>query len=168
MESIVAMLQAQRALQIESFGSDPCALTGAERTEFIRWNQQALVAETFEMLDETGWKPWATSRHVNEDLAFKEMIDAWHFFMNILLAIHGPAILAWGETWAEELAVMFNLRYFEKKQINAQRQVDGYDGITGKCQKCHRDLATVKLTSYRFDEKHQRIMCCPCGQEVPR
>lgn len=167
MDSLVAMLQAQRALQIESFGSDPCALEGEARTEFIRWNQQALTAELFEMLDETGWKPWATSRHVHADLAFKEMIDGWHFFMNILLAIHGPQIIQLGDSWAEELAVLFNQRYFEKKEINAQRQIDGYDGVTGKCEKCKRDLATVKLTWYRFREDGSKIMCCPCGQEVP-
>ena len=30
-------------------------------------------------------------------------------------------------------------RYLAKRVVNAQRQADGYDGVAGKCPRCHRD-----------------------------
>src|SRR5690606_25002112 len=76
----------------ESYGLDPADLPEEERIEFIRWNVLALTDELHEALNECGWKPWATSRHVNEEAALKELIDAWHFFMNLLWAIGGRAL----------------------------------------------------------------------------
>lgn len=157
MDRLADMLQAQRALQVDSFGLDPCALEGEELAEFIRWNQQALVAETFEMLDEVGWKPWASSRHVNVDPLRKEMVDAIHFFMNILLAAHGPDVLEYGETWLSDL---FYLDYLSKREVNAERQANGYDGLSGKCPKCHRDRDETKLTD---ESAGYRTVYCPCG-----
>src|SRR5690606_37354927 len=89
MSQLERMLVAQRQLQVDSFGVDPLKLTGDERAEFIRWNALALTDEIHEMLGEVGWKPWATARHVNHDLAVKELVDAWHFFMNLLLTVSG-------------------------------------------------------------------------------
>jgi dimeric dUTPase (all-alpha-NTP-PPase superfamily) len=169
-DRLTEMLKAQRALQVDSFKQDPCLLEGEERIEFIRWNVLALEDELHEMLQETGWKPWATSRHVNADAAIKEMIDAWHFFMNLLLAIMGPEIgidLVVGRIPEEVFTDIFVVRYLDKVKVNAQRQKDGYDGLTGKCVKCHRDLAEIKPVSYRFRPDHSPIMACPCGEELP-
>lgn len=157
MDQLVHMLQTQRDLQINSFGSDPCTLEGPAKVFFIRWNQQAANAELFEMLDETGWKVWATSRHVNADEAFKEMIDCWHFFMNILLAIYGEEIEKYGMQW---LADQFTEQYLAKKEVNAKRQTDGYDGIFGKCPACHRDRKETEKVSLA---NGWRTVYCICG-----
>src|SRR5688572_32619334 len=129
------MLAAQRRLQIDSFKNDPCLLEGDEVAAFIDWNLTALVAEIHEARDEIGWKPWASSKHVNVDPLRKEMVDAVHFFMNILLAAHGPDVIEYGETWLSDL---FYLDYLSKREVNAERQANGYDGLSGKCPSCHR------------------------------
>lgn len=139
-DRLAQMLKLQRELQVESFKLDPAELDDEMRMEFIRWNTLALVAELVEMLDETGWKPWATSNHVHGEPALKEMVDAWHFFMNILWAIAGG-----GHGDADVLAEAFTERYLAKRKVNAERQAEGYDGVTGKCPGCKRDLAEVEV-----------------------
>lgn len=114
----------------------PYDMTPQQLAEFITWNHTALVVELSEMLGEVGWKPWASSRHVNHPAAMKEMVDAWHFFLNILNALAAMADLS---MW--EMARQFDLYYQEKNAKNLQRQVDGYDGITGKCPWCKRELS---------------------------
>ncbi len=160
MDSLVNMLQRQRDLQTLSFKKDPCTMTVEERAAFIKWNQQALNAELFEMLDEVGWKEWATSRHINADAAFKEMVDAWHFFMNILLAIYGPLVEREG---VESLAHAFQRAYLDKREVNATRQAEGYDGVAGKCPGCHRDLKEVTIVLSEAQLPH----CGACGTRVP-
>lgn len=122
-----AAFQAQLDLQIAAYGADPRELMAEDRIEFIRWNVLALEDELHEALAETGWKPWASSRHVNADKFHGEMVDAFHFFMNLCLAT--------GLT-AERLLEL----YFEKRLINAKRQAQGYDGVASKCPKCRRAL----------------------------
>lgn len=120
------MLELQRDLQVKSFGLDPAELfDDEERIEFIRWNFLALFNEINEALQEIGWKPWAISRHVREDEVLDELVDAWHFFMNILWATYGQHVL--GDAGA--LADAFTERYLRKREVNAQRQRDGYTGI---------------------------------------
>lgn len=121
------MLDAQRALQINTYGIDPPTLDGDERVEFIRWNVLALEDELHEALGEVGWKPWATSRHLNRESYVGELVDAWHFLMNLLLVA--------GVTEEEFVA-----RYDAKRRRNAERQVEGYDGVADKCPKCWRAL----------------------------
>lgn len=125
--SIDNMLAIQHALQVKSFGNDPKALTEEERAEWIRWNMLALEDELHEALAETGWKPWATSKHVNREAFISELVDAWHFFMNLLLVVDCSA--------AE-----FTQAYAKKRKLNAERQAAGYDGVTGKCGNCMRAL----------------------------
>jgi len=146
------MLSAQQLMQRESFNADPTEMTTEQAIEFIHWNVTALVDELHEMLAEIGWKPWATSKHINGPNAAKEMIDAWHFFMNIMLAL-GPHIDARVPGTAEklepypdsvpELAEWFIKSYFEKHEINRQRQKDGYDGVSTKCHVCKREKTEV-------------------------
>lgn len=133
MSDLAEMLKAQRALQVESFGVDPLDFASdEERVEYLRWNVLALTDELHEFLRETGWKPWATSRHVNVDLALKELTDAWHFFMNLLMAAASPEVFeASAPQLVDELAEEFATRYFVKREVNVQRQADGYTGLKG-------------------------------------
>ena len=140
--SLGQLVGLQYELQSESFGVDPLRLTDEERIEFIRWNVLALTDELHELLQEVGWKPWATSRHVNEPEATGELVDALHFFMNLLLAV-APR----GST-PEDVAAETARRYLAKRKVNAARQRDGYDGVTGKCVDCKRDLGEVKRSTF--------------------
>lgn len=125
------MIELQRKLQIDSYKQDPQELKGHDRVEFIRWNMLALEDELHEALGEVGWKPWAKSRHVNEPAFHGEMVDAFHFFMNLMLVT--------GMT-ADDLYD----GYIEKRKRNAKRQEDGYDGVANKCPTCRRDIDDVK------------------------
>jgi hypothetical protein len=138
--------QLQVQLKMKPVGRDPRDLEGNEMMEFIRWNILALEDELHEALKECGWKPWATSRHLNRDLFIKEMVDAWHFFMNLLLVV-SP-----GRS-SEQLAEEFAEKYFEKAQINEERQKSGYSGVETKCSNCGRDLdaAGVRIYSGVYD-----------------
>jgi dimeric dUTPase (all-alpha-NTP-PPase superfamily) len=95
----------------------------------------ALTDELHEALNETGWKPWATSRHFNRAAFVGEMIDVLHFWANLVLVagVNEQSILD---------------LYFEKADKNAKRQLLGYDGVEGKCKTCGRafDDAAVLCT----------------------
>ena len=121
------MLRAQEALQVESFGGSPATFNTAQKVQFLKDMVYALEDELHELMGEVGWKPWATSRHVNEPAARAELVDAWHFFMNLMLVL---------EMTPEDLEHL----YFEKRAKNQKRQREGYDGVAGKCPKCRRAL----------------------------
>lgn len=126
-------LEAQLALQTNSFGKDPRILNNDEKLEWVRWNVLALEDELHELLAETGWKPWASSRHVNREAYIGELVDAFHFMMNLMLIV---------DCDADE----FLNRYFEKRKINIKRQAEGYDGVSTKCSECHRALDDKSVT----------------------
>lgn len=121
----------QYDLQRDSFGVDPAEMSDDERIEFIRSMTLALEDELHEALGEVGWKPWATSRHVNRKAYIGELVDALHFWVNLCLAV--------GAT-ADEVTDA----YLEKANRNAKRQADGYDGVDGKCPTCSRALDDLK------------------------
>ena len=125
-------LRAQLELQQKSYGNDPSDLSGEEAVDWIRWNVLALEDELHEALAETGWKPWATSKHINREAYVSELVDAFHFLMNLMLVV---------DCSADE----FLEKYFEKRGLNAKRQVDVYDGVAGKCSVCHRALDDVAV-----------------------
>lgn len=122
------LLDAQRDLQLKMkpVGRDPSQLSDEDRAVFITWNAYALEDEIHEATSEVGWKPWATSRHVNREAYLKELVDAFHFFMNLMLVV---------DITAEEFAEA----YHAKRKVNAQRQLDDYDGVSTKCPGCHRE-----------------------------
>jgi hypothetical protein len=130
-------LKAQHSLQVKSFGSDPSKLTEEEKIEWIRWNMLALMDELHEGLAETGWKPWAKSKHVNRDAFVSELVDAFHFLMNLMLVV---------DCSADE----FLDKYFVKRGLNEARQANGYDGIAGKCFTCKRALDDTAVTCTEF------------------
>lgn len=120
------MLKMQRDLQLMyNKGKAIEDFTPAERMEAIRDNVLACTDELHEALAETGWKPWATSNHINTEAFKSEMVDAWHFFMNLML--HS------GMT-ADDLYQ----GYIKKNAKNIQRQTEGYDGVSTKCPHCKR------------------------------
>jgi hypothetical protein len=146
------MLEMQRQLQLKMPPPNrvPADLRGDDMADFMRWNAWACEDEIHEAMAEVGWKPWATSRHINHDAFMKEMVDAWHFFMNLLLCG------CQGMT-PTEIADEFTRRYIEKNAVNAQRQEEGYDGVKDKCAQCHRDLGEVDpLARYTL---HGRKFC---------
>jgi len=126
-------LKAQLELQIKSFKMDPRFLSAPEQMDWIRWNVLALEDELHEALQETGWKPWAKSEHINREAYVSELVDAFHFLMNLMLVV---------DCSAEE----FFAKYLEKKQINADRQAAKYDGVSTKCLVCKRALDDRAVT----------------------
>ena len=123
----------QRELQTSSYGVDPSTLDGEDRRRYIVDMTTALTDELHEALAETGWKPWATSRHFNRSAYLDELIDALHFLINLMLV---------AGTDADEIT----RRYLEKNARNAARQQAGYDGVTGKCANCGRALDDKNVT----------------------
>ena len=137
MDRLGKMFDEQRQLQLSMppLGREPGMITDPEeRVQFIKDMTLALEDELHEFLGEVGWKPWATSRHINEEAAKGELVDAFHFFMNLCMVVHMTP------------TELFD-KYIEKRQRNAQRQLDGYDGVQGKCIRCKRafdDIAVAK------------------------
>lgn len=115
----------QAELQARSFGVDLASLSDEDRSRFIRDMTLACTDELHEALAEVGWKPWASSRHVNRDAFVGELIDALHFLVNLFLAVGASA---------DEVTE----RYMAKADVNRKRQEDGYDGVNGKCTTCKR------------------------------
>lgn len=168
--NITDFMALQRRLQVRmkqtnpSLTGDPAKLEGDELADFMRWNAFALTDEIHEALGEVGWKPWATSRHVNHPQFMQEMVDAFHFFLNMLLAGAGQA----GMT-IEEYARAFEQQYITKNAKNLERQQLGYDGVTGKCANCRRDLEEVGdaeiVTYYREDGEILHFCRLTCSDE---
>lgn len=107
-----------------------------ERASFLIWNAFAATDELHEAMQEVGWKPWATSRHLNSEEFLDELVDALHFIANMVLV---ASINKFEEP--ETLGILLWEKYKQKVKINMERQIAGYDGITGKCPICKR--ATV-------------------------
>lgn len=121
------MMRLQFEMQRDTYGIDYSALTDAERIEHFKNMYVALDDEMHEALGEMGWKPWATSRHFNTEAVQGELIDAWHFFMN-LMHISGLT--------PDKLIIA----YESKRAKNIRRQKEGYDGVSTKCKGCKRAL----------------------------
>lgn len=124
------LLDGQYELQVEAYGVDPTDLGDNDRANFLAWNAYALVDELSEAMAEVGWKPWASSRHINQSAFAKELVDLLHFFANLCLATGVKG---------EHLA----FAYAEKRERNLERQQEGYDGVRDKCPSCHRDWKEI-------------------------
>src|SRR4051794_24630265 len=99
MSDLNTVMEAQHRLQLAIGGTDPRTRTPQERMEFIREMVLACTDELHEFLQETGWKTWAESNHVNEEAAFGELCDALQFWMNLvhMLGKNGDDVLAYIE-----------------------------------------------------------------------
>lgn len=113
------MIDLQAKLQSETYGKDISKLDTREKIEAYRINMMALQDELHEALNEMSWKPWAKAEYFNDGRVQQELVDAWHFFMNLMI-ISGMD--------AEKL----HLRYLAKRKVNIKRQEDGYDGVSTK------------------------------------
>lgn len=146
-------LELQLKLQQEVF-VDPRHIEDEEmRSEFLLWNAFAATDEIHEAMQEVGWKPWATSRHLNNAAFIGEIVDALHFIGNMILT----AAESRDET-PESLASKVWSEYQNKVQKNIQRQLWGYDGVSDKCPKCHRELVR------RYDVIGTYIGCLEHGR----
>ena len=120
-DSIGVMLEYQKAFQRRV---DPrCeSMDLKERAAFIRDHYVYLDQELQEMLYEIPffkhWKDYSkmTNSEIEEAYhkAKEELIDSWHFFMNLMIALNMSA---------DELFQM----YLEKNKENIRRQNEGYD-----------------------------------------
>jgi hypothetical protein len=121
------LLASQLELQQRSFSTDPRTLRGDARADYAEWNAFALEDEIHEAMQELKWKPWLTTGRgdwVNRDAFVQELVDAFHFFMNLLL-LAGVVDGVWTP---QQLADEFTARYIEKREVNVRRQAEGYDG----------------------------------------
>jgi hypothetical protein len=131
---LCTMYAMQERLQVYTYlsGFHPATMDADKQMEYIRTNVLALQDELHEMLGETGWKPWATSNHLNREAYLGEMVDAFHFMMNLMLVAGiGP--------------IEFFNAFIRKNARNSQRQEEGYDGVTGKCPVCRRAYDDVAV-----------------------
>jgi hypothetical protein len=111
-----------------------------ELMSVLRTQSLSLIKEISEALDETGWKPWASSNHINGEKFKHELVDAFRFWMNLCI-IAGMN--------AEEIHTIFHETLF----ISRTRAATGYDGVSSKCPSCK--------ASY----DNAGVMCLPPKQE---
>jgi len=160
-DRLLAMLAAQERLQREAYHRDITNLSQSARVAFIKNMVLAATDELHEALNEVSWKPWASGDPtINDDAFFAELVDLWHFVMNLLLVAHP------GWTPAQ-VATELSARYQLKNRKNLQRQRDGYDG-TNKCPNCRRALDddAVMCRRYTADEYADgpaEFVCQPSG-----
>jgi hypothetical protein len=98
-----------------------------ELIDYIIYMKTALDQELAEMLQEIGWKPWATSRHINVEGVKSELVDTFQFFMNLCFAV--------GLSATELID-----RHQNKLKVNYERADNSYDGKSTKCAWCGRAL----------------------------
>lgn len=151
------MLGMQRNLQVESYGRDPGTMDLEDKIRFIKDMHIALTDEMHELLAEVDWKPWTHGeRQINFDGARKELVDVWHFFMNMMLALGMST---------DDLYKA----YMKKRQVNADRQKNGYDGRSTKCPGCSRALEDIALHEIKIAGTNitDVVLCVPCGAVIP-
>jgi dimeric dUTPase (all-alpha-NTP-PPase superfamily) len=81
--SLKLMFKKQEELQ-QRLGTFP--LTNENKQEFINIQTLALLDEVHEALRETPWKPWKKNKLYNEQLFQEEIVDVWHFLINLTIA----------------------------------------------------------------------------------
>jgi hypothetical protein len=146
------VFQRQERLQGESFGHSLRELTHEQQMDYIRWNVLALEDELHEALAEVPWKPWSSgdASGIDQGRYFKELVDAFHFFMNLWL-VFVPA---------EEAAALLYEMYSEKSDLNAKRQAEGYDGVSTKCPACRRALDEPEAIQFVPSVNVHRCKAC--------
>lgn len=147
-------LNLQNQLQRDAYGIAYDSMNTDEKIAAIKDMVLALTDELHEALAEVGWKPWATSRHIHTEDFRGELIDAYHFLMNLMLIA--------GMT-DEDVDRM----YREKNRRNLERQQAGYDGVTGKCAACGRAGDDVvahggKMITFNRGTTQQGVICSDC------
>lgn len=159
MDRLNDIIVAQWTLQ-QRLGHNFEAMTVAERVEYIRTMVLATTSELHEALNETSWKPWAKGEPwLVSERVLGECVDAFHFLINIVLAASPGAS-------PETVAARFVDGYFRKNTVNHERAGDPtYDGKTGKCPRCKRDLAEVGVRT-SSDSFSVSQFCRGCDERV--
>jgi len=112
---LVAIFDRQLEMQ-RAAGTDPTMIVAtSERIQYLKDMVLAATDELHEVLGETGWKPWATSRHIHTTAAQEEYIDLFCFVINIGLAL---------DLTPQRVAQL----HLEKHVVNLERQRNGYTG----------------------------------------
>lgn len=121
MDRLEEMLKLQAELQERYNGVEPIDLEGDARKDYVRTMVLACTDELHEALREVPWKPWSKNilwDGIGTDNFKLELVDAWHFFMNLMLVSGMTA----DELFSE---------YLRKNKINHGRVDDGYVSLTG-------------------------------------
>jgi hypothetical protein len=157
------MFELQGDLQRNTYGDHPGDIhqdapgDWSTRISFIKDMKHAIDDELAEFMGEVGWKPWASSRHINFEAAQGELVDAFHFFMNLAMAV-------------DMTPEMLYEKYKAKRLKNIKRQEEGYDGVAGKCPKCGRalddDAVTCKETGFYPAAGYSTYWCSEYNEEV--
>ena len=79
-DRLSTMFKMQRSLQ-EFLGIDMTTQS------YIDMNFMALSDELHEFLRETPWKPWKKQQSLNTDNAKDELVDMFHFYMNLCMSV---------------------------------------------------------------------------------
>ena len=145
------MLHTQSKLQ-EAFDDRAVSDDPRQSCEYLKDMALATLDEVHELLGEIGWKPWASSKHINTEEARGEWIDAWHFMMNMANK------LGMDET-------MIQTMYYAKAEINLQRIQDGYDGVSTKCPGCKRALDDPAVECYKSKNRSNMPYWCYESQD---
>lgn len=106
-------------------------MTDEEKVLYLKDQILALTDEAHEALNEIGWKPWATSRHINREEFAGELADILCFLVNLALGV--------GLTSED-----FYRLHQEKALRNIKRQEAKYDGVSGKCPGCKRAIDDLR------------------------
>jgi len=117
MKKMQLMLDKQRELQAR-YNFKISSMNDKERTEYIKNNIWYLISELDEVFRELpygkAWKNYDNfDKKVHLENAKVELIDCWHFFMNIMMALNVDA-----ET-------LFSI-YCDKNKINHDRIDSNY------------------------------------------
>lgn len=133
-DSLQTMFDAQRKLQ-SMMGIDPQYMEPTDLLGYVTTMVVACTDELHEALNETGWKPWASSDHFNTEAFRDELTDAWLFLLNLMLAS--------GMTGRD-----LTNRYHEKRVNAERRHNEKYDGISTKCPICKRAYDNKAVECY--------------------
>lgn len=147
------LISRQREFQRSLYGVAPIALEPGAKMEYLRTQSLALIDELHEALAETGWKPWATSQHVNVESFKGELVDVYLFFLNLMLAVE----MNDGELMRLALA---------KQDKNVARQQQKYDGVSTKCPECKRAYDDVATRCYPPTGTGEFGRCADSGDMV--
>ena len=152
----LSMLARQFRLQTESFHIDFDILRQvfSAKKDYVLRNAYALEDEIHEATNEVDWKPWVDGQVFNRDAFLKELIDAQHFLMNLMLLCKEQ-----GQSVDDFARETFG-RYLGKADVNRIRQETGYDGRSSKCE-CRRAIEDgVPTATMNKGQGYQ----CQCGK----
>lgn len=157
-DSLRTILQQQLDLQ-RTYDTDPTQMRGDDR---IHWFITMIVAcedELHEALNEVGWKPWTSSRHIDEDKAFNELRDALQFLINAMFTMK--------QITPVQMTDLIRNAMRDKIAINRNRDALGYTGVNEKCKKCKRALDEISDTHVFTNESATvTLVRCTCGTDT--